>query len=87
MHQVPLAYMAVFARRASNPGLPVRSEGLYRLDNCSPKYTEKKFKEGGVHQNIKLIPTALTCWKGGGGYGNDNKRIPETDNCTSKKNI
>ena len=32
MHQVPLAYMAVFARRASNSGSPV----LYRLSDCGP---------------------------------------------------
>ena len=40
MHQVPLAYMAVFARRTWNPGLPVRNCGLYRLGNCDPNIDE-----------------------------------------------
>ena len=37
IHQVPFARMAVFCRRASNPGLTVRSWMLYQQGNCSFK--------------------------------------------------
>ena len=42
MHQVPLTYMVVFAREASNPGPPIRSWWLYRLGNRGPHLHLKK---------------------------------------------
>ena len=57
MHQMPLAYMAVF-RQVSLPGLPVRSLGFYRLGNHGPL----KFKATGcldVAQGRRQRVTAL----------------------------
>ena len=71
MHQVRLAYIAVFARRSSNPGPPIRSWGLYRLDKCDPRNNGKFWHQAflikhwnGRNINLKMsIYASVTSWK------------------------